>query len=75
MGIYRPFLPIADCPNCGKQPEYKFSLFKGPQMRCRCGVSGPFIALSEWPEHEARNAWSKVAGEPKMLRPPPPPKM
>jgi hypothetical protein len=63
---WQPLTPINDCPACGRQPRSRFRLFKGTQMRCICGVTGPY----EIGEREARSAWACVAGE--WFRPNPP---
>lgn len=69
--VHRALMPMNGCPNCGQQPKVKITFFRGSRMECRCGVAGPFV-WSDWPEHDAREAWSAIAGHPILHRPKPP---
>lgn len=71
---YRPLTMIAGCPSCGDKPRVRYRLFKGARAECKCGVCGPFVPMSEWPEHHARAAWAVVAGKVAMSSPPPMPR-
>lgn len=64
---WQPLTPINGCPACGRWPEPNRSLFRGTQMRCICGVAGPY----EIGEREARSGWASVAGNWNPPSPPP----
>lgn len=41
---YRPsVLAIAPCPKCNVKPEFRFNIFRGRRLACRCGISGPYV--------------------------------
>jgi len=70
--VYRPLPRTNGCPNCGAQPRVKARLFRGLRVECACGVAGPYVSDSDWPEHDALNAWGKIAGWSVLIRPPAP---
>ena len=70
--VYRPLPATTGCPSCGSTPVVRYRLFKGVRAECSCGVSGPFVAVGNWPDHDALLAWRDVAGEPVLPRPPAP---